>query len=171
MSTTALATTQPVDFSMEQVDLVKRQVMPGASTDELQLFLATCRRIQLDPFARQIYAVKRWSKERGEKWETQVSIDGFRVVASRSGDYQGQEGPHWCGPDGVWRDVWLESSPPAAARVGVWRGGFKQPAWGVARYESYVQKTREGHPMRMWATIPTSCWRSALRLWRCARRS
>lgn len=153
---TALASTAPaaMDFSQEQVELVKKQVMVGASNDELQLFLATCRRLQLDPFARQIYAVKRWSKERGEKWETQVSIDGFRLVASRSGDYQGQTMPQWCGHDGVWRDVWLEKTPPAAARVGVWRVAFKEPAWGIARYESYVQKTREGAANRMWATMP-----------------
>ena len=151
---TALVRQESVAFTAEQVELVKRQVMAGASDDELQLFLATCRRLQLDPFARQIYAVKRWSRDRGEKWETQVSIDGFRVVASRSGDYLGQAGPEWCGPDGVWRDVWLLSEPPAAARVGVWRKGFKQPAWGIARYESYVQKGRDGGPLRMWATMP-----------------
>jgi phage recombination protein Bet len=143
-----------VKFDPHQVDLIKRQIMYGSSDDELQLFLATCERLQLDPFARQIFAVKRWSKERGEKWETQVSIDGFRLVASRSGDYQGQVGPYWCGGDGVWKDVWLEFAPPQAAKVGVWRAEFREPAWGIARYASYVQRAREGSPTRTWNNMP-----------------
>ena len=143
-----------VDFTREQVELVKSQIMNGASDGELQLFLATCKRLQLDPFARHVFAVKRWSQDRGEKWETQVSIDGFRLVASRSGDYQGQTAPQWCGADGHWADVWLAKEPPHAARVGVWRRDFREPAWGIARYDSYVQVKKDRSPMRQWANMP-----------------
>jgi phage recombination protein Bet len=154
MSTAIATIGDSADFTREQVDLIKTQVMFGATDGELQLFVATCKRLRLDPFGRQIYAVKRWSRERGEKWETQVSIDGFRLVASRSGDYQGQTAPQWCGPDMHWRDVWLETTPPAAARIGVWRASFREPAWGIARYASYVQRTKEGGANRMWQTMP-----------------
>jgi hypothetical protein len=51
-------------------------------------------------------------------------------------------------------DVWLADGPPLAARVGVLRSDFKEPCWGVARFVSYVQMTKEGKPTRMWATMP-----------------
>jgi phage recombination protein Bet len=149
----------PAQFDAEQVDLIKTQIMPGASDGELSLFMATCRRLQLDPFAKQIYAVKRRSLDEAtdrwiEKWQTQTGIDGFRVVANRSAEYEGQTGPHWCGEDEVWKDVWLSDLPPRAARVGVWRKGFREPTWGVARLMSYAQLKRDGSPTRMWKQMP-----------------
>lgn len=50
--------------------------------------------------------------------------------------------------------MWLDAEPPIAAKVGVLRGDFKEPCWGVARFDSYAQKTKEGKPTRMWATMP-----------------
>lgn len=100
-------------------------------------FLSHCERTGLDPIAKQIYAINR----KGE-WSIQVSIDGMRVVAQRSREYEGQTMPMWCGLDGVWRDVWLSDEHPSAARVGVWRKGFREPTYGVARFRSYAP-TRE----------------------------
>jgi len=83
----------------------------------------------------------------------QTSIDGFRLIAERSGKYAGQVGPFWCGADGVWKDVWLSPEPPVAARVGVLRSDFSEPCWGVARFDAYAGRTRDGGLTRMWGTM------------------
>jgi phage recombination protein Bet len=109
------------------------------------------QRTGLDPFARQIYMIERQGKQ-----TIQTGIDGFRLVARRAVDQAGESlsigGGEWCGPDGAWRDVWLDQEPPAAARVVVKRAGHEFV--GVALFREYAQYKRDGGLMVQWATRP-----------------
>lgn len=143
-------------FTPEEIALIHRTFMDGASKDDVALFVATCERTGLDPFARQIMASSRNTNKDG-KWVTiwtwLVTIDGLRKIAVDSGDYEGQEGPWWCGQDGVWSEVWTKPTPCFAAKVVVHRKGFRTGLSGIAKYESYVQKKKDGNPNNVWNNL------------------
>ncbi len=107
-------------FSSEQVALIKNYLCKGITDDELKLFQAVCKKTGLDPFMKQIYAVKRNGKG-GEQMTIQTSIDGYRLIAERTGryapgresTYQYEEGKVLCATsyvkkqtaDGTWHEV------------------------------------------------------------------
>lgn len=154
--TTALATQERATggalamWDDEQVHVLRTLICPDANDAEFVLFGQVCQRTGLDPFAKQIYGIKRKGK-----LTIQAGIDGLRLCAQRSRDYAGQEGPQWCGEDGVWRDVWLSKDHPLAARVGVYRKGWTRPVWGVATWAEYAQ-VFNGQPGDMWARMPAN---------------
>lgn len=148
-STALVTAPQTGDLSRQQVDLLKQTVCKGATDAELKFFLEVCKVKRLDPFSGHIHAVKR--KERGvEKMTHQVGIDGFRLIAERTGQRDGEDAPEWCGTDGAWTTVWLKREHPAACRVRVYRKGHGRPYVGLAYWDFYAQEY-DGKPNRMWA--------------------
>lgn len=152
-----------------QMDVLRRTIAHDLTDDEFDLFAAVSRRTGLDPFKRQIWAVKRRTNQRKKddngRWvdnwvdvmQIQTGIDGYRTIAERSGQYGGPASTEWCGPDGQWTDVWLSSTPPAAARVGVLRRGFTHPIYGVAIFAEFVATKGQGdnkEPTGQWKTMP-----------------
>ena len=144
-------------------DLQKRALahigVETANPADLAVFFHTCKRTGLDPFARQIYMIRRDGKQ-----TMQTGIDGLRLIAQRTaertGETFGYEDTHWCGEDGVWRDVWLAKEPPAAAKATVVRNGQRFPF--VALFTEYVQRKRDGDITKMWTE------KGALMLAKCA---
>lgn len=118
----------------KQLAALKQIGLGNAPRGDLAIFLHHAQKTGLDPFARQIYMIAR-----GGQYTIQASIDGLRIVAQRSGEYGGQTPAFWCGIDGEWRDIWLSKEPPVAAKIGVYRKGFSEPLWAVAKWDSYAQ--------------------------------
>lgn len=142
---TELAT---IEFTADQVDLVKRTICWGATNDELTLFVQQCKRTGLDPFSRQIHAVKRWdAQQQREVMSIQTGIDGFRLIAERTGKYAGNDDPVY--------DV--ENAPhPNKATVTVWKmvGGQRVPFSRSARWAEFVQTKKGGEVTKFWAKMP-----------------
>jgi phage recombination protein Bet len=99
-------------FSDEQVSLITRTIAPGLSQDELGLFLQACKRYSLDPFQKQIYALKM-----GGRMTVIVGIDGQRLIAERTGNYApGRDTEFLLGEDGkligakVYIKKWVKDS-------------------------------------------------------------
>lgn len=139
----------------ERLQLVKDQLCSDATPGELMLFANMCDKVKLDPFAKQIYI----TKYRG-KMTIITAIDGFRVIAERSGQYAGQEGPYWYDKDtGKWTDVWCDKAKkPAAAKVIVIKvnNGIVVKTPAVAHMHEYDAKRNK------WIDMP------ALMLAKCA---
>lgn len=148
------------EFDPAQRAALAQMGLAEASRADLAVFFHYARRTALDPFSRQLYMIGRWDgKERRVKYTMQTSIDGLRIVAQRTGEYLGTTDVEWCGEDGVWRDVWTAPTPPAAARVGVWRRGYPAPVRAVALFSEYVQtyRPKDGgaeQPTGLWAKMP-----------------
>ena len=132
------------NFSPEQINVLKNSIAKGATDEELELFLYTCKRTGLDPFSRQIYLIQRKtkdddSKEKKSNGVIQVSIDGFRSIASRNPEYAGQTTTLFCGKDGKWTEIWTQEEYPFAAKVGIYRKGYQEATYAIAKWDSYVQ--------------------------------
>jgi phage recombination protein Bet len=150
----------------EQVALIRRTICKPkereATDDEIALFRYQVERTGLDPFSRQIYAIFRKTKGK-EVMAVQCSIDGFRLVAERTGKYIGQDGPFWCAEDGQWSDIWTAKTAPTAARVVVKKllAGVVGETPAVAHYAEYVPMYN-GNPTGQWGSMP------ALMIGKCA---
>jgi phage recombination protein Bet len=139
-----------IEYNDKTIQLIRESIMPaGATNNDLEYFIYNAKRTGLDPIIRQIYCIKQ-----GNKLSIQATIDGFRLVAERSGKYQGQTPPQWCGDDGKWVDVWVSNKLPIAARVGIYRSDFKEPLIAVARFSTYAQKKADGSLQYNWNKMP-----------------
>jgi len=129
----------------ENVNLIIQTYAKDLTPAQFSLFLADAHSRGMSITKRQIYA----TAYKG-KLTVMVGIDGYRSTAEDHPDYAGQDGPYWCGSDGIWKDVWLSSQNPAAAKVGVFRKGFQAPVYGIALWSEYAKPERD-----TWKSLPT----------------
>jgi phage recombination protein Bet len=144
-----------VGMTRDQVELLKRTVARGVTDDELSLFVHVANRAGLDPFAKQVYAIRRRQKVDGQYRDVmtiQTGIDGFRLVASRTGAHAGTD-------EAVFETD--AEGRPTKATVTVWKmvGGARVSFTAAARWEEYVQTYKDNdtgrhEPSGLWKKMP-----------------
>lgn len=148
--TTSIAQRIPVDndfFTAHQQRMILDMYLSGATPQEASVLMEVARLRRLNPLLGQIHFVKRWDATKArEVWACQVAIDGFRAIAQRTGEYNGQDEP----------EFEHEAGKLILARVKIYRRGIDRPFVGVARYAEFVQTKREGGPVHMWAKMPAN---------------
>jgi phage recombination protein Bet len=144
-------------LSTEEVDVLKRTLLSGFTEAEQEAFIRLCQRTLLDPFSKQIYATRRYTK--GNPVLVPVtSVIGLTAVAARTGHYDGCI-ITWAGKDGVWRDEWLEDEPPSAAKCVVFHKERSHPEIGIARWngycgQAYNKETKRWEVTDFWDRLP-----------------
>lgn len=144
-------TLQTMTFSLsdDKVELLKHTICKGATNHEFELFIHACKRTGLDPFMKQIYAVKRWdSQAQRETMAIQTAIDGFRLIAERTGMYApGKESTFEYDENG--NIVSATSYIKKMTRDGTWHEVAAKAKW-----KEYVQTTKDGKVSKFWAKMP-----------------
>lgn len=131
-----------MEFDRDKVQLLKNTVCKEASDHELELFIHVCNRTGLDPFRNQIYAIKR-----KERMTIQTGIDGFRLIAERTGKYSpGKEPSYAYDEQGklVSATVYIKKQTPD----GTWH-----EVSATAYWKEYVQEFG-GKPSSFWLKMP-----------------
>jgi len=137
----------PLRFTAEQERMIRDTCANGASSEEFAVLMEIARVRRLNPLLRQIHFVKRWDNQKNRHvWSAQISIDGMRAVAQRTGRYNGQDEPEYgpCNARGF----------PEWAKVKVYRKDWDRPAVGLVFWSEYVQTKQDGNPTKFWNDMP-----------------
>ncbi len=143
-------------FNQKQLEILKNSICKGVSNEEFEVFIMACIKTQLDPFMRQIYAVKRKAKKAdgtwGESMTIQTGIDGYRLIAERTERYAPGEEPSY---------VYDKNGSLLSATAYI-KKQTKDGTWHTVSASAYIdeymqtftdRQTGEKKPTGMWATM------------------
>lgn len=147
-SNTQIVTQEHAAYSEEQRRLITDVLCKGASETEVEFFMEVSKRCRLDPFRKQIHAVKRWDATlQREALSFQVGIDGLRAIASRTGEYVGNDEPAF--------ELDAKGNPIKASCT-VYRliHGQRYAFTASVFWAEYAQKKKDGSLTKMWYDRP-----------------
>lgn len=138
-------------WNKEKMDLLKNTIARDCTPDEFEVFVYICKHSRLDPFLKQIYPVKRYDPNAGKSvMICQTSIDGYRLIADRTGCYAPGPAPtfHY---DDKGNFISAEAHVKKLTKDGTWH-----TISAIAFYDEYVQKKKDGTPTSMWNNMKRS---------------
>lgn len=131
-------------FTPQEIAVIREAVaaqgqgQPPLNNAELCVYLKQAARARLDPFSKQIYAIRR-----GGRLTIQTGIDGFRAIAERTGTYAGSDDYRFVEHDPPTRH-------PVAATCTVYRivAGQRVPTTRTVRWDEF------GSEQGQWKKMP-----------------
>jgi phage recombination protein Bet len=131
-----------ISFDAEKVNLIRETVAKELTPKEFELFMSIARTRGLDPVLNQIHAIVR-----GDKVNFQVGIDGFRLIAARTGEFAGRDETEFTYKNPT-------DLNPERAKVTVYRfvNGQKCSWTASAKWKEYVPA--EEKKAFMWKKLP-----------------
>lgn len=142
-------------------DIYMKTVFNGLTEEEATVAYRLAKRRNLDVEAKQIFFVPYTDKQGRRTVVNQTSIDGFRLIASKSGKYGGCVEPKLTVKlkDGAKVVLPHEEYDPSevehiiSGTISVINLEFPQPQTATALFKSYC-KQYNGNPSGLWATMP-----------------
>jgi len=139
---------RPLEFSAEQKQMIRDSYANGATNEEFSVLMEIARTRNLNPLLKQVYFVKRWDKSKGrEVWSAQVSIDGLRAIAQRTGQYDGQDQPEFEYADNG-------KGKLKSCKIKVYRKDWSRPAVGFVMWDEAAQTNKSGELTDFWRRMP-----------------
>ena len=114
-------------YSQKDLELIKNSYARNTTDQEFDLFMTLARRYALDPFMRQIWAVKYRPDEPARIF---TGRDGFLEIAHRSGQF-----------DGMDSDVVEKDGKVVGAWATVYRKDMQHPIKVTVRFDEYRKDT------------------------------
>lgn len=139
-----------ITFDQTKLDLIRKTVCGALNQPQFDLFMSVAKARGLDPVLNQIHAVVRKVKisKNPDKYEDrmtiQVGIDGFRLIAARTGEFVGCD-------ETIFK--YDKDNNVIEAKVTVYRlvQGHKASFTGVAYWEEFYPGDQQGF---MWNSKP-----------------
>lgn len=137
MPRNAVAIVPSAEVTDDELRVLKETLNPDLTNPELRLFALVAKRSGLDPFAKQIFAVKRAGRV-----TFQTSQEGYLSIAERTGEYDGCDEPEYGR---------LKAGHPEWATVRVYRKGMTRGVAATAHWDEYYPGDGQGS---MWRKMP-----------------
>lgn len=136
-----------------KLELIKKTVAKDTTNDELELFLYQARRTGLDPLSRQIHCIVR-GQGQNRKATIQTGIDGYRLIADRTGLYAGSDDYRFDEGLSQYQHLGVERGHPKTATVTVWKivQGQRVPFTASCHWAEYYPG--DGNAGFMWRKMP-----------------
>jgi hypothetical protein len=162
-----------IDFSPEELTAFREEMFQGFTDTQFNLAIAECKRRNLVPGQHVYFQLRNsseWSAEIGAKVSTKkltkvTTIDAFRLISQRTGEYTGQGKAKFYYLDEKNAPTIVSEIPlphptvpntprePWACSVPIYRKGFEEPVEVVCRFDAYAVTRRAGN-----TTVLTDMW-------------
>lgn len=162
-----------IDFTQDELSAFREEMFQGFTDSQFNLAIAECKRRNLVPGQHvyfQLRNSKEWNSDIGAQVSTKkltkvTTIDAFRLISQRTGEYTGQGKAKFYYLDNdntpsIVSEIplphpTLSNTPrePWACAVPIYRKGFVEPVEVVCRFDAYAVTRKSGQN-----TVLTDMW-------------